>query len=483
MSADPVAINNDPRTDQPVVSIIIACRNVGGFIDDALWSARRQSLRDIEILIVDDGSTDDTRQRVTKHAAEDRRLRLFDGPGRGPAAARNIALRAARGAWISVLDGDDMIHPRRLELMLSAEIAATSDILAENQILFYEDGSAAHYLREGAGWQRGQQIDLPLYISANTMFGKGPALGYLKPLIRRSRLTDSATFYDETLRIGEDYDLVVRLMRDGAMFSFRPAAFYSYRRHSASISFRLSASDLAALISAADSFQASLPAALVAARQAAAMRRVGLLRASRFVALVNRLKARDLIGAARDLVSHPSLLSLLVKAVWEGGQRRLRRARPANDTISAKHGTRKVCGLFWQGDPAGAASALAWLAQNGWQIRLIPGPQTAEAIEALQHIAILPSLAEARNCDVILIEDHRLIDYIPFLLSPDSIIGLIATNDRPAPASGGLPAIRYMRLDQPADEHFDRRLRDLGLPPDRQPMMATARLSPGGTPA
>jgi succinoglycan biosynthesis protein ExoO len=453
---------DQPASNAPLVSLIIACRNVGPYIDAAIWSARRQSLADIEILVIDDGSTDDTRQRLAAHVAADQRLRLLDGPGRGPAAARNIGLQAARGTWIGILDGDDILHPRRLELMLSASVTATSDILADNQILFYEDGSPSQYLLQGADWQQPRPIDLPLYIRANTMFGKGPALGYLKPLIRRSRFADATLRYDESLRIGEDYDLVARLLRDGARFAFLPTAWYFYRRHNASISFRLADSDLAALIAAADRFQSTLPAQLTATHMAARQRRVGLLRAHHFARLVARLKARDLVGAIADLVWHPSLLPLLLNATCEGLQRRLRRTPPAATPGQVMSHTEKACSLIWAGDPAVAATTLAWLAGLGWQTDLHAVPEAGGAAVAHQSDTMALAMTTSRNRQLVLCKMERLLDLVPYLLSPDALVGVLKTPGTPA-AGLAAPDIAWVTAGTLDRDQLGERLRALGL--------------------
>jgi succinoglycan biosynthesis protein ExoO len=344
--------------------------------------------------------------------------------------------------------------------MLQAPAAATSNIIADNQILFYEDGSPSQYLLQGADWQQARTIDLPLYIRANTMFGKGPALGYLKPLIRRDRIADDAQRYDESLRIGEDYDLVVRLLRGGASFAFLPAAWYFYRRHSASISFRLADSDLSALITAADRFQAALPAQLTEALQAARQRRIGLVRAHLFALLVGKLKARNLFGALADLIRHPDLLPLLVNATREGVQRRLVKARTAGPRDTATDPATKKCGLIWEGDPASAAAVLTWLTHAGWQPTLHPVKRDAATIH--QDGADALALTTARNSQLVLCNADSQLDLVPYLLSPDALVGVIqAAGERRA--MNEQPVIRFTAAEHVDDAQRGQRLRALGL--------------------
>lgn len=413
--ASEASTENAPEPASPIVSIIIACRDVGRYIDAAIWSARRQSLANIEILIVDDVSSDDTRQRIEAHAAEDHRLRLFTGTGTGPAAARNIALSAARGQWVGILDGDDVIHPRRLEWLLAAATERRADIIAENQILFHEDGSASHYLLEIADWAEPRKIDLPLYIRANTMFGKGPALGYLKPLIRRDRLRDAADFYDESLRIGEDYDFIARLLRRGAVFQFLPSALYFYRRHNASISYRLGGGDLTSLIDAADRFQSTLPPDMPAANAAAHIRRQGLVRARDFATLVVALKARQAKSALILMCRDPVLLKLLADAAFGGLARRWRQ-RFAKSAPPRRPD--KTCLLLWHGDRHAATAIEGWLASLGWQVNFVACSDHYLALNLDRPAADLIRLTDARHCRLVVCNDARLRDCLPFLLAP-----------------------------------------------------------------
>jgi succinoglycan biosynthesis protein ExoO len=92
--------------------------NGGRFLADALSTVAGQSLRNIELIVIDDASTDNSRDLVEKAAAIDPRIRLIvSEKNGGPAAARNLGLDAARGEWIAVMDSDDLMHPERLANM------------------------------------------------------------------------------------------------------------------------------------------------------------------------------------------------------------------------------------------------------------------------------------------------------------------------------------------------------------------------------
>ena len=97
----------------PRVTVIIPCYNYGRFLREAVASATSQTLGDIEIIIIDDGSTDDTPAVID--SLDDRRIRTRRMPNFGVSAARNAGLDMARGEFIAFLDADDRWHPDKLE--------------------------------------------------------------------------------------------------------------------------------------------------------------------------------------------------------------------------------------------------------------------------------------------------------------------------------------------------------------------------------
>ena len=98
----------------PTVSVIVPAYNAAGTVPEAVRSVLAQTLSDVEVLVVDDGSEDDTAAVVTRVAEGDGRVRLVRQPNRGVAAARNAALAEARGVYVAPLDADDVWYPHKL---------------------------------------------------------------------------------------------------------------------------------------------------------------------------------------------------------------------------------------------------------------------------------------------------------------------------------------------------------------------------------
>jgi glycosyltransferase involved in cell wall biosynthesis len=100
------------------VSIVMPAFNVASYIGAAIGSVVAQTFPDWELLIVNDGSTDDTAVAAQQWAESDRRIRIFHQPNRGISSARNRALAHATGEILAILDSDDLWEPRYLEEQL-----------------------------------------------------------------------------------------------------------------------------------------------------------------------------------------------------------------------------------------------------------------------------------------------------------------------------------------------------------------------------
>ncbi|MGH7019580.1 MAG: glycosyltransferase family 2 protein [Brevundimonas sp.] len=305
------------------VSVIMPARNAAPFIDAALQSVRAQSLTELEVLVIDDGSTDQTLAIAQRHASEYGRVRILHGTGRGPAAARNLGLAEARGQWAAVVDADDVVLTDRFERLLGA--AGEAQIVADNLTAFYDDGATPeHPWLEGARWEQPQRLDLTTFLSSGRDGNARAELGYLKPMFRLAWLRQHSLRYDETLMIGEDFDFLARGLAAGATYVYAPHAGYRYRRRSGSISHRLTAPQLDAMIAAAERLAAVLDGEARGAMDA----RIARMQADRrFVVCVERMKSGDL-SALAVIAGSGDLRARFGRAAVEGLTRRLRAPAP-----------------------------------------------------------------------------------------------------------------------------------------------------------
>lgn len=296
---------------RPRVSVVTANYNGAAHLAAAVRSVLDQSLADLELIIVDDGSTDDSLEVIARTADGDPRVQILrqDRNG-GPAAARNRALAVARGRWIAVFDSDDLMAPERLALLVELGEADGCDIVADNLLIFDDrEPTAARPLLPLPQDAEARWISVSDYIASSLLYARRPNLGYLKPLFRAEVLGGAR--YDESLRIGEDYDLVLRLLLQGARLRLTPLALYRYRKHGASISTVLHRQDIEAMMTADLSLGpllAALGPAVVGVQRA---RFRSLERALDFDRLVTRLKARQFGPACALALARPGVWPLL----------------------------------------------------------------------------------------------------------------------------------------------------------------------------
>lgn len=102
--------------DLPKVSVIVPLYNTEKYVIAAIESILEQTLEEIEIIVIDDGSTDDSLRRVARIAAQDTRIRLFTKKNEGPSEARNMGLEIAKGQYIYYMDSDDLLERDALKV-------------------------------------------------------------------------------------------------------------------------------------------------------------------------------------------------------------------------------------------------------------------------------------------------------------------------------------------------------------------------------
>ncbi|QTX05261.1 glycosyltransferase family 2 protein [Agromyces archimandritae] len=112
----------------PLVSVIVPVYNVEAYLGSTIDSVTGQTLRDLEIILVDDGSTDGSRRVAARKAFADARIRRFRQENAGPGPARELGIAHARGEYLAFLDSDDVLPPRALELLVGAAREADADV-------------------------------------------------------------------------------------------------------------------------------------------------------------------------------------------------------------------------------------------------------------------------------------------------------------------------------------------------------------------
>ena len=123
------------------VSIIVPVYNVGHYLEECILSIVNQTFQEIEILLVDDGSTDRSLTIMQDFARKDKRITLLTQPNKGASAARNQGIEMATGEYLLFVDSDDTITPDTAEVLYDTAIKTNSDLVLGNALWCYPDGS------------------------------------------------------------------------------------------------------------------------------------------------------------------------------------------------------------------------------------------------------------------------------------------------------------------------------------------------------
>lgn len=210
----------------PLVSVIMPAYNVDRYIDAAVQSVLAQTYPDFELIVIDDGSTDDTNRIVQSHMGRDPRVQLLQQPNGGISAARNFGLRTSRGSLVALLDGDDVWEPGFLESQV-AILTARPDIDAVTGNAWFlggpEHGRPARPVPDSR-----PAPDLPTMITDETAV-------FIMTVFRR-RVYETIGGFDEALRTNEDYDYWLRAASAGFRFARNDRPLAHYRRRDDSLS-------------------------------------------------------------------------------------------------------------------------------------------------------------------------------------------------------------------------------------------------------
>jgi glycosyltransferase involved in cell wall biosynthesis len=209
----------------PKVSVVIATYNRAEFLPETIDSVLGQKFQDFEIIVVDDGSTDETQQVVRAYGD---RIRNLYQENRGPAAARNLGARHARAAWIAIQDSDDLCAPNHLETLFNyarrhqdcAMIFANGAYLGREhkRKTIIPDPKSERLARDGV-----RLVDL---------FEK--SIVRLQASLISKACYDAVGGHDESLRISMDLDLAFRIFMQYPVAHVNEIVFY-YRKHGGNI--------------------------------------------------------------------------------------------------------------------------------------------------------------------------------------------------------------------------------------------------------
>jgi len=200
-----------------LVSIIIPCYNAEKWIAEAINSALSQTYSPIEVIVVDDGSTDGSLDLIKSYGSK---IKWETGVNRGQSAARNKGFMLSQGKYVQWLDGDDYILPEKIENQVAYLEKTGSDIV-------YGDWRLQHH-RECGKVEFGKFIknqvheDMLFYIISENLI-------HVMVALTRREIIEKINGFDEDLKAGEDTDLWIRSSIAGAKFDYLCGCYSVYR--------------------------------------------------------------------------------------------------------------------------------------------------------------------------------------------------------------------------------------------------------------
>jgi len=209
-----------PEMRAPSVSVVIPAYNSARYIAQTIESVLKQSYRPCEIIVVDDGSTDDTRRMLEKYRD---RIIYIHQENAGEPAARNTGIRQAGGDFIAFLDADDLWLPDKLKFQMDyfekhPEVA----LVYSDMKLFDETGIVHESVKEWLGMSPPSGYVFP-ELFTETLFGSGT-------VIFRKACVDQVGFFDESFLVGSDYEMWLRMARHFE-FGYVDKPLLMYRHH------------------------------------------------------------------------------------------------------------------------------------------------------------------------------------------------------------------------------------------------------------
>ena len=191
------------------ISVIMPVYNKEKYIEASLRSVLEQRFNDIEILVIDDGSTDRSPEIVDQFADSDPRIRVFHVPNGGVSYARNIGLEHAQGRWIQFLDADDMLEPDYLQGAVQVLEKENADILFSGFTMVDPQGTPLRQISIPETGMRNQQELCDYFIRYQYSTG---FFGYISnKIFSRKLLNTSRAHFPDGVKLAEDLNFYVRL--------------------------------------------------------------------------------------------------------------------------------------------------------------------------------------------------------------------------------------------------------------------------------
>lgn len=190
-----------------MLSIVVPVYNVSPFLDNCVESIINQTYSDLEIILVDDGSTDDSGKKCDLFAEKDSRIKVIHKKNGGLMSAWKTGVTVANGDYVGFVDSDDYIDPNMFEVLLSSAESNNADIALCGIIREYDTHceKETFYLKSGVYTRAEIETQVfPIMISNGTMLNRGLSPNRVNKLFKKELLLNNLEFCDERISLGED---------------------------------------------------------------------------------------------------------------------------------------------------------------------------------------------------------------------------------------------------------------------------------------
>jgi glycosyltransferase involved in cell wall biosynthesis len=206
----------------PLVSICIPAHNCEKHISECVRSVLNQTYKNIEVIIVDDGSTDKTPSILAD--LKNNHIRIFHQKKSGAAAARNLAYHKSKGPFIKFLDGDDIINPGMIESQVKLATTNNECIISAKWGRFYNNDINTFKFSPEECWQT-----LPACQWICSSWRNGHSMMQSGIFLLPRRIIEKAGYWDEGLTLIDDLDFFTRVILTSPFVIFDPNAILYYR--------------------------------------------------------------------------------------------------------------------------------------------------------------------------------------------------------------------------------------------------------------
>lgn len=195
--------------NKPLVSVVIPNYNYARYLTETLQSVIQQTYQNIEVIVVDDGSTDNSIEVIEALAKEDPRIKLVAKKNGGLSSARNAGIRNCSGDYIAFLDSDDKWEPGKISSQIKALKVFSCDVVFSDYKFYRNDVL-----------ENRPEFEFKERLSVTDFIGSNPVLGSASSILMKKEVVAKTGFFDENLNSVEDLDYWTRIAINGFSFQF-----------------------------------------------------------------------------------------------------------------------------------------------------------------------------------------------------------------------------------------------------------------------